>query len=128
MLRSIFSKGLEALLIEFLAAARTAGLEDDLWLEVAALFSGNSFEDVARNWVCSHALAHERRFHEMVQVADLLKEMNQDALMTNATLAFFERSTKLKLSKDFPSRPDRMDDVVDGLLHRMSERSRFSGK
>ena len=123
MLRSVFSKGLEALLIEFLAAARAAGLQDDLWQEVTTLFARNSFEDVAGNWVCSHALAHDRRFHEMVQVADLLKEMNQDALMTDATVAFFERSTMLNLSQDFPSRPERMDDVVDALLHRISTQS-----
>jgi 3-hydroxyisobutyrate dehydrogenase-like beta-hydroxyacid dehydrogenase len=122
LLRSIFSKGLEALLIEFLIAARAAGLQEDLWQEVTTLFSRNRFEDVASNWVCSHAVAHERRFHEMVQVADLLKEMSQDALMTDATVAFFERSTDLKLSEDFRSRPDQMDDVIDALLHRISRR------
>ena len=33
MLRSVFSKGMEALLIEFLVAAERAGIRADLWAE-----------------------------------------------------------------------------------------------
>ena len=116
MLRSIFSKGMEALVIELLLAGRKAGLEDDLWQEITALFSRNSFEDVAGNWVCSHAVAHERRFHEMVQVADLLAQMKLDAIMTDATLAFFRRSTELKLSRNFARKPDQMYEVIEALM------------
>ena len=123
MLRSIFSKGMEALAIELLLAGRKAGLEDDLWQEITALFSANSFGDVAGNWVCSHAVAHERRFHEMVQVADLLAQMKLDAIMTDATLAFFRRSTELKLSRDFVRKPDQMNEVIEALMRRMPAQS-----
>ena len=118
MLRSIFSKGVEALVIELLLAGCKAGLEDDLWQEITALFTGNSFDDVARNWVCSHAVAHERRFHEMVQVADLLAQMKLDAIMTDATLAFFRRSNELKLSRNFARKPDRVNEVIEALMRR----------
>jgi len=123
MLRSIFSKGMEALAIELLLAGRKAGLEDDLWQEITALFSANSFGDVAGNWVCSHAVAHERRFHEMVQVADLLAQMKLDAIMTDATLAFFKRSADLKLSRDFVRKPDHMNEVIEALMHRIPAQS-----
>jgi len=123
MLRSIFSKGMEALVIELLLAGRKAGLEDDLWQEITALFSANSFGDVAGNWVCSHAVAHERRFHEMVQVADLLAQMKLDAIMTDATLAFFKRSADLKLSRDFVRKPDQMNEVIEALMRRMPAQS-----
>jgi len=118
MLRSIFSKGMEALVIELLLAGRKAGLEDDLWQEITALFSANSFGDVAGNWVCSHAVAHERRFHEMAQVADLLAQMKLDAIMTDATLAFFRRSTELKLSRNFARKPDQVNEVIEALMRR----------
>ncbi len=116
MLRSVFSKGMEALVIELLLAGRKAGVEDDLWQEITALFTKNSFGDVAGNWVCSHAVAHERRFHEMVQVADLLAQMKLDAIMTDATLAFFRRSTNLKLSRNFARKPDQMNEVIEALM------------
>ena len=122
MLRSIFSKGLEALLIEFLAAGRKAGLDDDLWREVSALMADNRFETVARNWVCSHAVAHERRYHEMLQVNELLREMPLDAIMSDATERFFERSTRLGLGEDFAARPAETKLLVDALLRRLSRR------
>ncbi len=121
MLRSIFSKGLEALILEFLVAGRKSGLEKDLWCEVTALFDTNKFEDIAKNWVCSHAIANERRFHELVQVADLLEDMKLDSIMTNATLAFFKRSADWKISRDFPNKPSEMDELIEDLTHRISK-------
>ncbi len=123
LLRSVFSKGLEALLLEFLLAGERAGLRDELWHEVTALMAGDGFEPVARNWVCSHALAHDRRYHEMVQVRELLAELGVDPVMTDATLRLFERSTRYDLSAEFAARPDDMGEVVTRLLGRISRES-----
>jgi 3-hydroxyisobutyrate dehydrogenase-like beta-hydroxyacid dehydrogenase len=107
MLRSVFSKGMEALLIEFLVAGERAGLREDLWKEVAGLFAGQPFEKVAANWVRSHASAHERRYHEVKQVAGVLRELGIDPVVTGATEAFFRRSGTLGLKP-----AASMDDVV----------------
>jgi len=112
MLRSVFSKGLEALLIEFLVAGRRAGLERELWQEITALMANVPFEQTAVNWVCSHATAYERRYHEMVQVVETLRELGLDPCMTEATVRFFERSRTLCLSEAFPKKPDAMDPVI----------------
>lgn len=120
MLRSIFSKGLEALILEFLVAGKNSGLEDDLWQEVTSLFEMNNFQDIAKNWVCSHAVANERRYHEMIQVIDLLKDMKLDPIMTNATLAFFKRSADWNISQDFPQKPSEMDKLIEDLAQRIS--------
>ena len=118
MLRSVFSKGLEALIIEFLMAAHKAGLQDDLWHEVTTLMDDNGFDQVARNWVCSHAVAHVRRYHEMVQVQALLDEMQIDPVMTAAARRLFERSTEIGLAADFAAKPEAMQDVIETLLRR----------
>ena len=81
MLRSVLSKGLEALLIEFLVAGRRAGLEDELWQEVTELMARTPFEQVAANWVQTHAVAYERRYHEMVQVAETVRDLGLEPLM-----------------------------------------------
>jgi hypothetical protein len=73
MLRSVFSKGMEALLLEFLVAAERGGIRADLWNEVTTLFANQPFEKVALNWVRSHSGAHERRGHEVEQVAEVLR-------------------------------------------------------
>ena len=121
MLRSVFSKGLEALLVEFLMAGRKAGLEQDLWREVTELMGGERFDRVARNWVCSHALAHRRRLHEMRQVRELLDEMGLEPIMSEACERFFERSTRFELDAAFATRPEAMEDTVDALLKRLSK-------
>lgn len=112
MLRSVFSKGLEALLIEFLVAGERAGIREDLWREVTGLMAKHPFEQTAGNWVRSHATAHARRRVEVQQVAGVLRQLGVEPVMTAATQAFFERSCALGLQKAFPETPAAMDAVV----------------
>lgn len=112
MLRSVLSKGLEALLIEFLVAGERAGIREDLWREVIELMAQHPFEKTASNWVRSHATAHVRRYHEMKQVANVLRSLGLDPVMTTATVAFFERSCALGLDERFAATPVSMDEVV----------------
>ncbi len=124
LLRSVFSKGLEALVIEFLMAAHEADLGDELWHEVTELLADDRFDEVARNWVCSHAVAHVRRHHEMVQVEALLDELGIDPLMTAATRRFFERSGALGLGDEFTARPESMQPLIEALLARVQRQMR----
>lgn len=112
MLRSVFSKGMEALLIEFLTAGERAGIRDDLWREVTELFAQHPFEKTASNWVRSHATAHARRYQEMKQVANVLRQLGIEPLMTAATEAFFRRSGSLGLQEKFTATPKEIDDVA----------------
>lgn len=119
MLRSVFSKGVEALLIEFLVAGERAGIRDDLWREVTELFSRHPFETTASNWVRSHATAHARRYHEMKQVAGVLRQLGVEPVVTAATEAFFERSGSLGLQEQFKATPGTMDELVEFLNQRL---------
>jgi 3-hydroxyisobutyrate dehydrogenase-like beta-hydroxyacid dehydrogenase len=119
MLRSVFSKGLEALLVECLLAGRRAGVEDDLWREIVGTIDAASFEQVGGNWVRTHATAHARRYHEMVQVAGVLRELGVDAPMTAATVRLFERSTQVALKDDFPKTPAAAGEVIAALERRL---------
>jgi 3-hydroxyisobutyrate dehydrogenase-like beta-hydroxyacid dehydrogenase len=98
MLRSVFSKGMEALLIEFLVAGARAGIREDLWNEVRSLFATQPFEKVALNWVRTHAGAHARRYEEVKQVVGVLHELGLEPTITQATEAFFKRSGTLGLA------------------------------
>jgi 3-hydroxyisobutyrate dehydrogenase-like beta-hydroxyacid dehydrogenase len=97
MLRSVFSKGMEALLIEFLVSAERAGIRDDLWSEVVNLFSTQPFEKVALNWVRSHSGAHGRRREEVKQVVGVLRSLGVEPTMTSAAQRVFEQSTAADL-------------------------------
>lgn len=120
LMRSVFSKGLEALLVECLLAGRRAGVGDDLWREIVATIDARSFEEVGGNWVRTHGTAHARRWHEMVEVAGLLRELGVDAPMTDATVAIFDRSTRAGLAKAFASPPATPSDVIAALEQRLA--------
>ncbi len=98
MLRSVFSKGMEALLIEFMVAGERAGLREDLWAEVTRLFASQPFDKVALNWVRSHSAAHGRRYHEVKQVAEVLRSLGIEPTITSATERFFERSGRIGIT------------------------------
>ena len=123
MLRSIFSKGLEALVLELLVAGKRAGLEEDLWRDVTDLLDRNPFEQVAANWVRTHALAHGRRYHEVVQVAGVLREIGLEPIMTAGTQALFERSLGLGLEETFSEKPETMSEVIEVMERRLRELS-----
>jgi 3-hydroxyisobutyrate dehydrogenase-like beta-hydroxyacid dehydrogenase len=112
LLRSVFSKGMEALLLEFRAAGRRAGIDDDLWREVTELFAANGFEKVADNWVQTHATAHERRYHEVAQVVAELRALGVEPIMTAATEAYFARSREIGLREAFAAKPATPASVV----------------
>lgn len=120
MLRSVFSKGLEALLVECLLAGRRAGVEEDLWREIVGTLDAASFQEVGGNWVRTHATAHARRYHEMVQVESVLRDLGIDAPMTAATVKLFERSTRVGLKDDFPRAPANATDVIAALDARIA--------
>lgn len=120
LMRSVFSKGLEALLVECLLAGRRAGVGDDLWREIVSTIDAKSFEEVGGNWVRTHGTAHARRWHEMVEVAALLRELGVDAPMTDATVALFDRSTRAGLGKAFASPPATHFEVIAALEQRLA--------
>ena len=111
MLRSIFSKGVECLLLEMLLAARKAGLAEYLWNDIVEFMTKHSFQGIAENWIKTHPPACERRYHEMKQVLETLGDLNVEAVMTQGTTNFFQRSVDLRLGKEFARKPDDFRDV-----------------
>lgn len=113
MLRSIFSKGLENIILELLIAGKRAGIEKDLWEDIIDFMSQKPFAEIASNWVQTHAVAYERRYHEMVQVVETMHEIGIEPIMTAGTEAFFKRSLSLGFKEKFSEKPDSFEDVVD---------------
>jgi len=113
MLRSIFSKGIEAILLEFLISGKKAGMEKDLWKDIISFLSEKSFDKIATNWMQTHAIAYERRYHEITQVVETMKELGIEPIMTSGTEAFFRRSLSLGMKDVFLKKPDSFEKVID---------------
>jgi 3-hydroxyisobutyrate dehydrogenase-like beta-hydroxyacid dehydrogenase len=124
MLRSSFSKGLEALLLELLLAARKAGLEKELWQDVVVdLMTKTPFERVATNWILTHPGACGRRHHEIAEVTDVLRTLGADPRMAPATESFFGRSASLDFRKAFSERPSSVGEVLDYMEQHVGDRA-----
>jgi len=106
MLRSIFSKGVECLLLEMLVAGRRAGVAEYLWKDIVDFMTKHPFQGVAENWIKTHPGASERRYHEMEQVLETLKELGVEPVMTRGTTEFFRQSVESGLARRFTRKPD----------------------
>jgi 3-hydroxyisobutyrate dehydrogenase-like beta-hydroxyacid dehydrogenase len=90
LLRSVFMKGLAALVLEGLGAARAVGAEDWLRAQMGAELGpdGAALVDRLVSGSTTHAV---RREHEVRAALAALEASGQPADMTRATLAWFER-------------------------------------
>ncbi len=122
MIRSVFSKGVECLLLEMLTAAKRAGIEGYLWKDIVDFMTNHPFERVAANWIKTHPLAYERRYHEMVQVLETLEEIGIEPIMTRGTRDFFERSRRMRLADFFAAKPGDLWEVANLLERELGNR------
>lgn len=90
LLRSVFMKGLAALVLEGLGAARAAGAEEWLRAQIASELGpdGDALVDRLVDGTMAHAV---RRQHEVRAALAALESSGQPADMTRATLAWFDR-------------------------------------
>ena len=112
MLRSIFSKGVEVLLLEMLVAAKRADIDKDLWEDITRFMTSKPFDKIGDNWMRSHAVAHERRYYEMLQVVETMKELNIEPVMSERTAAYFKQSVDMDMGKSFPEKPESFYEVT----------------
>lgn len=90
MLRSVFMKGLAALIIESLDAASAVGADGDLRDQIAAEFGENGAALVDR--LVDGTLQHAgRRVHEMEAAQAYLEELGVDHPVADATVAHLRR-------------------------------------
>ncbi len=115
MLRSIFSKGIEAVLVETLVAARRAGLLDDIWEEIRTTLSTGKVEDTLEAWIRSHARSAQRRCREMQEVSQFLEEIGIRPVLSRASGQVFARSFELGVSRAFCQEPESFREVIEYL-------------
>jgi 3-hydroxyisobutyrate dehydrogenase-like beta-hydroxyacid dehydrogenase len=103
MCRSVVIKGLEALAIESMLAARRFGAEKEVLASLQGTFPGMGWQDKLPDYLISRVAEHgRRRAAEMREVADTLEGVGVEATMALATAA-------------------RQDALIDAMMsHRLS--------
>jgi 3-hydroxyisobutyrate dehydrogenase-like beta-hydroxyacid dehydrogenase len=115
MLRSIFSKGIEAVLVETLVAARRAGLLNEIWDEIRSTLSTGKVEDTFEIWIRSHARSAQRRYCEMQEVSQFLEDISISPVLPRASAQVFARSCELGVADAFPQEPESFREVIEFL-------------
>lgn len=121
MIRSVFSKGLETLLIEMMVAGKKANLYDELWNDVNDYMVQESFRVIGENWVTSHAAASVRRQAEMEQVKDTLCGLGVSPFMSTAAIEVFRQSNDRNISQHFEHGASCAESVIDFLAQAKEE-------
>lgn len=117
MLRSIFMKGLTALLLETLTAGRKAGVDKEIMDSIAGTVNGRPFAETANMLLTRTAVAAQRRVAEMGEVMETLREMGLDSSASAATKAKLQALADLDLRARFGNRPpEHYNQVLDAIL------------
>jgi len=116
MFRSIFMKGLLALLIEMLPAARRYEAEDTVLRSIAETMDENDFMETVRVIFTKGLTGAERMAHEMGDVIETLGRLNLPAAMTRAVREKLLDCSRLGLRDRFGGEsPETIGQALDAL-------------
>lgn len=119
MLRSIFMKGLTALLLETLTAGRKAGVDREIMDSISGTINSRPLAETATMLITRTAIAAERRVAEMGEVLETLAEMGLDSSASAATKAKLQALADLDLRSDFGNKPpEDYAAVLDAILRK----------
>jgi 3-hydroxyisobutyrate dehydrogenase-like beta-hydroxyacid dehydrogenase len=93
ILRSVFTKGLEALAIETFIAAEKRGLTDELY-EALEDIDKNPLQSTLESFVRTHLIHAPRRLHEIEEAERLLRESDLPIAVLPGVRALFERTCR----------------------------------
>jgi 3-hydroxyisobutyrate dehydrogenase-like beta-hydroxyacid dehydrogenase len=101
LLRSVFLKGRDALVLEMLLAARRHGVEEALLESFSGAGERVAFRDLATRIICSLTLHAERRADELALSEELLSEVGVEPVVTLAARERLEWLAALRLRERF---------------------------
>jgi 3-hydroxyisobutyrate dehydrogenase-like beta-hydroxyacid dehydrogenase len=128
LLRSVYMKGRDALIVETLLAARRCGLEDRVVASIGGAAERVSFADLADRVLRSLAVHAARRADELDSSSDVVRAAGLDPLLAPAAAEVLRRVAEAELRDAFEGeRPGSGAEVLALLDERMPRASRTKG-
>lgn len=116
LIRSVLMKGLAALLLETMEAARRRNILDEVIEDSSVTFNDIPFQKIIKRYIGGTAVHCERRIHEMKECLELLREMDSSDRTTRNTIAMLRDMVKIGMPEKFPVEPDTIHPVIDALI------------
>jgi len=122
LLRSIYMKGRDSLVLELLLVTRAYGLDDTVVQSIAGAKEQVPFRDLVKRVMCGLALHAERRADELAKSADMIEAVGIEPLVTRAGVERLQRFARLGLRERFAGdRPAALEDVLAAIDEAYSE-------
>lgn len=119
--RSVFTKGIEALLVETLMAAESLGVSETVLTSIEKTLASQRFPAAANRYVTGNAIHAGRRVHEVEDVIALLEAQGVEPLATRGTLERMRRSASSGAREHFGGvPPEHYGAVVSYYAHHES--------
>lgn len=110
--RSVFMKGLQALLVETFLFARTAGVEDIVMQSIAETMGKSSFTDTAKRLITADLVHAERRAHEVSDSVLVMESLGLTPIVATAVAQRLKASAALGLREELGGKaPANLDAV-----------------
>lgn len=121
LIRSVFMKGIAAVLLEALEAAHRHGVLAATAEDIAGYMDEHRFRDHIRRFVCGTAVHAERRAFEMAEALELLRKLGSTDVMTKATRKKLQHIVGLGLREHFGGKePADIAVVLDAITMKPS--------
>lgn len=95
LIRSVYMKGLQALLVETFLFAHKAGVESVVLDSISGTMSSSSFAETVKRLVCADLIHAERRAHEVEESMDVMRDMGISPLVSAAVVERLKASAAL---------------------------------
>lgn len=119
LLRSVYLKARDALVLEMLLAARRVGVDDVILETFRGAGERAPFPELANRLVCGVAIHAERRADELESARDVLLDAGVEPVVASAAVARLRRLAALGLRSTFGGeRPERLADVLAAIESR----------
>lgn len=117
LIRSIYMKGIVGLMVEFLEAAKTYGVEEQAIRSIDETMNAKTFVETMNRLVTGSALHAKRRAVELGGSIEMLQESNLDASISIAAQKKLERLAELDIPEKYKGRkPDTWEEVLALLM------------
>lgn len=101
MIRSVFMKGVAALLFETCVAANKYDVLDLVMNSLSETVDNSNFDELTTRLLCGSAIHSGRRIHEMEDVIETLEQIDVQPIISTATRKVLGWVDKFELEKDF---------------------------
>jgi 3-hydroxyisobutyrate dehydrogenase-like beta-hydroxyacid dehydrogenase len=125
-LRSVFTKGLEAVLVECVLACHRYGIEEQVLASIADWMDQRPFMETLNLLLVTDAIHAGRRSREAAMSAKALRQAGLDPIMTSATAKLLRRNAALGLEQTLagviPERYNKVIAMMDSRLKGVAPR------